>query len=313
MRLGGPNLPAHADPEGWAAAVRAAGYRAAYCPVGPEADDATVAAYARAAQRADVVIAEVGAWSNPLSADRETRGAAREKCTRSLDLAERIGVTRKTINTIENVDTQAESSNQSINSSSEQSNAPGNQTESQQNSEAKSSQKNKSDAVQANQVSFNDQGSASSQNSYAASQAALSATNALNNSNNLDSSENLDLDGIVEFHPEAAALELEMFQEQLDNIAEQIEEQNDEQTQTEEIRVGVVTGFTGAVSFGYGLWILRGGSLLASMASSLPILSSIDPLPILENWQSSSIRKQRLKSDLSPSDEAEMKIGSLLK
>ena len=91
MRLGGPNLPAHADPEGWAAAVRAAGYRAAYCPVGPEADDATVAADARAAQRAAVVIAQVGAWSNPLSADRETRGAAREKCTRSLDLAERIG------------------------------------------------------------------------------------------------------------------------------------------------------------------------------------------------------------------------------
>jgi len=183
------------------------------------------------------------------------------------------------------------------------------QTESQQNSETKS----KSDTVQAKQVSLNDQASASSQNSYAASQAALSAADALNHANNLDQPENLDLDGIVEFHPEAAALELAMFQEQLDYITEQIDQQSDEQTHTEEISVGVVTGFTGAVSFGYGLWILRGGSLLASMASSLPVLSSIDPLPILENWQSASSRKKQLKSNISPTDAAERKIDSLLK
>ncbi|MCP4709877.1 MAG: hypothetical protein GY869_14740, partial [Planctomycetes bacterium] len=219
----------------------------------------------------------------------------------------------ETVNTTENGETQTESSNQSSDSSSEQSNAPGNQTESQQNSESNSSQNNKPDAVHANQVSLNYQGSAASQNSYAASQAALSAANDFNNVNNFDQPESMDNKGIVEFHPEAAALELEMFQEQLDNITEQLDQQSDEQTHTEEISVGVVTGFTGAVSFGYGLWILRGGSLLASMASSLPVLSSIDPLPVLEKWQSSSTRKQRLKSDLLPEDAAEMKIDSLLK
>jgi sugar phosphate isomerase/epimerase len=73
------------------AEVRERGYRAAYCPVGPDADDVTVAAYARAAREADIVIAEVGAWSNPLSPDPATREAALERCIRGLDLAERIG------------------------------------------------------------------------------------------------------------------------------------------------------------------------------------------------------------------------------
>jgi sugar phosphate isomerase/epimerase len=91
MRLGGPIRGPFASPEAWVEAVRAWGYRAAYCPLTPEADDATVGAYARAAQAADIVIAEVGAWSNPLSPDAATRAAAIERCTRGLDLAERIG------------------------------------------------------------------------------------------------------------------------------------------------------------------------------------------------------------------------------
>jgi sugar phosphate isomerase/epimerase len=91
MRLGGPVFGAFADPEDWARAVVAAGYRAAYCPLKPDADDATVAAYAAAAGRHDIVIAEVGAWSNPLSPDEATRKAAVEHCKASLHLADRIG------------------------------------------------------------------------------------------------------------------------------------------------------------------------------------------------------------------------------
>jgi sugar phosphate isomerase/epimerase len=91
VRLGAPIAGPFESPEAWVAAVRARGYRAAYCPLTSDADDATVAAYARAAQAADIVIAEVGAWSNPLSPDPQTRAAAIERCTRSLDLAERIG------------------------------------------------------------------------------------------------------------------------------------------------------------------------------------------------------------------------------
>ena len=43
----------------------------------------------RAGQRA--VVAEVGAWSNPLSPDETTRTAAVELCKRRLALADRVG------------------------------------------------------------------------------------------------------------------------------------------------------------------------------------------------------------------------------
>ena len=91
MRLGGPVFGAWDDAEGWARAVRAAGYGAAVCPLDENADDATVAAFAAAAREANVIIAEVGAWSNPLSPDPATAQAALELCQRRLDLAERIG------------------------------------------------------------------------------------------------------------------------------------------------------------------------------------------------------------------------------
>jgi sugar phosphate isomerase/epimerase len=91
MRLGGPIYAKFEDAAGWAKAVVDSGYRAAYCPVGPDADDGTVASYAAAADQAGVVIAEVGAWSNPLSPDDAARASAIENCRRQLHLAERIG------------------------------------------------------------------------------------------------------------------------------------------------------------------------------------------------------------------------------
>ncbi|HAU38400.1 MAG TPA: xylose isomerase [Phycisphaerales bacterium] len=91
MRLGGPVKWDGQDPQQWAEAVKALGYSAAFCPVGAEASDDLVAAVAEAARRNDIVIAEVGAWSNPLSGDPATRAAAHDKCVRQLALAERIG------------------------------------------------------------------------------------------------------------------------------------------------------------------------------------------------------------------------------
>ncbi len=91
MRLGGPVFGEFAGPQEWARAVRAQGYGASYCPVHDLADTDAVAAYARAAEEADVVIAEVGAWSNPLADDAEERRAALDKCKQKLALAEAIG------------------------------------------------------------------------------------------------------------------------------------------------------------------------------------------------------------------------------
>ena len=92
MRLGGPVFAKTDDPQVWARAVRQAGYTAAYCPVDETADDQTVRAYERAAQEADIVIAEVGAWqSNPISPDDDIRRTSIAYQQERLALADRIG------------------------------------------------------------------------------------------------------------------------------------------------------------------------------------------------------------------------------
>ncbi|MHC4328580.1 MAG: sugar phosphate isomerase/epimerase family protein [Planctomycetota bacterium] len=91
LRLGGPTFQKYEDPEGWVRVLKKLGYRAAYCPIGADADDDVVKAYARAAKKADIIIAEVGAWSNPISPDEKTRREAQQKCRRQLALADRIG------------------------------------------------------------------------------------------------------------------------------------------------------------------------------------------------------------------------------
>ncbi len=91
LRLGGPVFEKVQDPQGWVGAVKRLGYSAAYCPVGPDASDDVVHAYEEAAAKAGIIIAEVGAWSNPISPDEPTRKAAQEKCRTSLALADRIG------------------------------------------------------------------------------------------------------------------------------------------------------------------------------------------------------------------------------
>lgn len=91
MRLGGPVFLQDADPERWILALKANGYRAAYCPVEAQADTALIHAYAEAAGRAGILIAEVGAWSNPLSPNEDERRKALEHCQRQLALADEIG------------------------------------------------------------------------------------------------------------------------------------------------------------------------------------------------------------------------------
>ncbi|MDX1934461.1 MAG: TIM barrel protein [Capsulimonadales bacterium] len=91
MRLGGPATGDSSTPEAWIATLRRLNYRAAYCPVGLDADEERIAAYARAAADADIVIAEVGAWSNPISPEEAVRQAALDRCKAALTLAERIG------------------------------------------------------------------------------------------------------------------------------------------------------------------------------------------------------------------------------
>ncbi len=91
MRLGSPLAQTWDSPAGWIAALERSGFRAAYWPLGDDADPDTVRAYAAAAEAADIVIAEIGAWSNPLSPDEATRAAAVDLCKARLERADRVG------------------------------------------------------------------------------------------------------------------------------------------------------------------------------------------------------------------------------
>jgi sugar phosphate isomerase/epimerase len=91
IRLGGPVFGNYKDPLEWIKAVSAKGYSAAYCPVPTGADELLVKAYEKAAWEANIIISEVGAWSNPLSKDEKERNEAIKKCKDSLALADLIG------------------------------------------------------------------------------------------------------------------------------------------------------------------------------------------------------------------------------
>lgn len=91
VRLGGPVFEKCNSPEEWVTALKKMGYRAAYCPVSPGTDSALIKAYQQAAAKNDIAIAEVGAWSNPISPDQETAKKAIQKCVDSLALADEIG------------------------------------------------------------------------------------------------------------------------------------------------------------------------------------------------------------------------------
>jgi sugar phosphate isomerase/epimerase len=91
VRLGGPLFGDLSNPDAWVAALQKEGYRAAYCPLVPGASTTEIEAYALAAKKADICIAEVGAWSNPISPDPEMARLAVKKCVDSLALAEAIG------------------------------------------------------------------------------------------------------------------------------------------------------------------------------------------------------------------------------
>lgn len=88
MRLGGPVFGGANDPEQWALQHKQLGYSAAYLPGESIAQSMP---YADAAKRHGIVVAEVGAWSNPLSADEQERRKALDLCIIRLDLAERTG------------------------------------------------------------------------------------------------------------------------------------------------------------------------------------------------------------------------------
>jgi hypothetical protein len=91
IRLGGPLFAKWETPDEWALLHQQLGYAAALCPCTSKDPEEKVQAYQAACRRHDLVIAEVGAWSNPLSPDPTARAEAVHNCMEQLELAERIG------------------------------------------------------------------------------------------------------------------------------------------------------------------------------------------------------------------------------
>lgn len=91
IRLGGPLFDTYDDPGQWVARIKGLGYRAINSPVEPGTDSQLIKAYEAAARENNIVIAEVGAWSNPISPDRSEAEESIQKCIDGLELADQIG------------------------------------------------------------------------------------------------------------------------------------------------------------------------------------------------------------------------------
>jgi len=91
LHLGGQLFDSYRDPGEWIGQLKKLAYRAAYCPVGTDADEQEIRAYEDAARKNEVIISEVGAWSNTLSTDPTEASESLIKCMEGLQLADRIG------------------------------------------------------------------------------------------------------------------------------------------------------------------------------------------------------------------------------
>jgi hypothetical protein len=80
--------------------------------------------------------------------------------------------------------------------------------------------------------------------------------------------------------------------QEIDNVKDQMVSQH-----AMKLAAGSATVVSLSGSAVYFIWLLRGGSLLSSMLSVLPAWKSIDPLPVLENFESRRRRKERIASD----------------
>ena len=91
MRLGAPIFDKYESGEEWALLCRKYGYRAAYSPISNKNDLHRKDGFIKAAEKYDIIIAEVGAWSNPMALDPEERKKAVEYCKNQLFVADEMG------------------------------------------------------------------------------------------------------------------------------------------------------------------------------------------------------------------------------
>jgi hypothetical protein len=76
------------------------------------------------------------------------------------------------------------------------------------------------------------------------------------------------------------------------------------QQRQQAVAVGMATGMSVSFAAGYVIWLLRGGSLLASLLAATPLWKSFDPLPVLAFWEKRKKQRPRPgKKDKSNGDD----------
>lgn len=91
MKLGISSRLEHTSPQDWAAKHRALGLDCVNFPVGILDGEDTVMAYKKAADEANLTIAEVGIWRNTLAADPQERRKWIDYAVQQLRMADEIG------------------------------------------------------------------------------------------------------------------------------------------------------------------------------------------------------------------------------
>ena len=91
MRLGTSSPLKHNSPEEWASNQVKLGCGAVVFPVQSNEPESTIVAYKEAAEKAGLMIAEVGIWRNALSSDSKERKANMDYCVEQLRLADYLG------------------------------------------------------------------------------------------------------------------------------------------------------------------------------------------------------------------------------
>ena len=91
MRIGLSSSLAHENPEQWAAQMQELGCRCVVFPADHTEPDHVIADYVAAANKHDLLIAEVGIWKNVFATNAAEREEARKRAEGQLRLADEIG------------------------------------------------------------------------------------------------------------------------------------------------------------------------------------------------------------------------------
>lgn len=72
---------------------------------------------------------------------------------------------------------------------------------------------------------------------------------------------------------------------QFNSFRDDVNSRRESTTLMENIVVGTTTAVSGGLTVGYVIWLIRGGSLLATMMSVMPTWISFDPLPVMDQFE----------------------------